>query len=114
MEYVQSRRKAFEVLQNKRGSRSLSISETVTKQDYKDELEKYSKKIEGDTASLNTEEDAVSKQNRNLEIVYKALEKIKNQMKYVKESQTQLGRKLEEYESMQSHQVTLTPVASPE
>ena len=74
---------------------------------------KSTQEDQGDTASLNTE-DAVSKQNRNLEIVYKALEKIKNQMKYVKESQTQLGRKLEEYESMQSHQVTLTPVASPE
>ena len=62
---------------------------------------------------MNTENDVQARQNRNLEIVYKALEKIKDQMKYVKQAQTKLGEKLEEYESMQTHPVNITPATSP-
>ncbi|QDZ21331.1 ion transport protein [Chloropicon primus] len=114
MEFVQSRRKAFEVLATKRGSRSFSISDAPNSlEDYQEELDKYAQKIQGDTKDLNTENDAQSRQNRNLEIVYKALEKIKDQMKYVKQAQTKLGEKLEEYESMQAHPVNITPATSP-
>ena len=63
---------------------------------------------------MNTESDFDAKQNRNMEVVYKALEKIKDQLKYVKESQSQLGQKLEEYEDMQSHKLSIiSPVTSP-
>ena len=114
MAFVQARRKAFEMLQNKRGTRTPSISDTPYGQDYKEELEKYSQKIQGDISLMNTESDFDAKQNRNMEVVYKALEKIKDQLKYVKESQSQLGQKLEEYEDMQSHKLSIiSPVTSP-
>ena len=114
MEFVQARRKAFEMLQNKRGTRNPSISDTPYGQDYREELEKYSQKIQGDTSLMNTESDFDAKQNRNMEVVYKALEKIKDQLKYVKQSQSQLGQKLEEYEDMQSHKLSvISPVTSP-
>lgn len=113
MAYVQSRTKAFETLQQKRGTRSRESSGIQENHDYRDELEKYSQKIEGDTSQLATELNQDASHSRNIEYVYKALEGMKSQMNYVKTSQQKLGEKLEEYEAMQSHRVSITPATSP-
>ena len=113
MEYVQSRRMAFDTLSTKRGAITPSApADQATRQEYDEELETYSQKIQGDTTQLRTE-TSTAKTTRNIELVYKALEGIKGELKHVKKTQIMLGETLEEYDRMQSHDLGPLSPGSP-